>query len=112
MQDASSSFSSTADVTELRSSRDTSFRNSTMSSLHKSFKNQGLSSVVRKRISVLVINVTGTHKHFEKHEPTASAKHAAYVKTVMDVVTERLGTPDVFLGDRFLATWNTVKRRA
>eukprot|EP00760_Papus_ankaliazontas_P013066 PhM_4_TR15639/c0_g2_i2/m.64607 len=71
------------------------------------------SEVTRKRISVLVVNMTRCHALFESSDVAlASLKHGAFVKIVMDTVTERLGTPDVFIGDRFLATWNTVRRRA
>eukprot|EP00760_Papus_ankaliazontas_P015636 PhM_4_TR16628/c0_g1_i1/m.9136 len=71
--------------------------------------------IASKPISVMVVNMCNSHS-VQWDSITTGANNVkmfeSYVHTVLDAVTARHGTPDVFLGDRFLATWNTVKRRA
>ena len=67
--------------------------------------------VKAKKITIFVSNIKRWHSVSAKQGPNESAAiHSQYIKKVLDVVMGPLkGTPDVFLGDRFLATWNTVK---
>jgi class 3 adenylate cyclase len=63
-----------------------------------------------KRITVMVVNISKWHKTQDKLSLVdAGALHSNYIKGALEVVTAQKGTPDVFLGDRFLATWNSVK---
>eukprot|EP00760_Papus_ankaliazontas_P038558 PhM_4_TR9184/c0_g1_i1/m.67712 len=88
-----------------------------------------LASIAQKHISVLLVNVRNTHtEHFplqnnkkgtkqqQQQQPVVCGnkllQFESYIEAVLSTVVARHGTPDVFLGDRFLATWNTVKRRA
>eukprot|EP00760_Papus_ankaliazontas_P039277 PhM_4_TR9518/c3_g1_i1/m.98166 len=79
-----------------------------------------LATIFKRHITVLVVNVRHTHTlHFPNIARSNVPVNGSSVKTlehyihsVLGVVTARNGTADVFLGDRFLATWNTVKRRA
>eukprot|EP00759_Apiculatamorpha_spiralis_P017729 PhF_6_TR23822/c0_g1_i1/m.33381 len=61
----------------------------------------------QKKATVLVLNIKNFHGVI--HNSSALPLHAAYVKKVMDLVMAHKGTPDVFLGDRFIASWNTVR---
>ena len=67
--------------------------------------------VKAKRITIFVSNIKRWHSVSAKQGPNESASiHSQYIKKVLDVVMGPLkGTPDVFLGDRFRATWHTVK---
>jgi len=66
--------------------------------------------VKKKRITVMVINIRGFHHQNNKLSLEDSSKaHSQYVKAVLDVVGVNKGTPDVFTGDRFTATWNTSR---
>ena len=64
-----------------------------------------------KKITILVANIRRWHAVSVEQGPVVSASiHTQYIKKVLNVVMGPLkGTPDVFLGDRFLATWNTIK---
>eukprot|EP00759_Apiculatamorpha_spiralis_P003201 PhF_6_TR11543/c0_g1_i3/m.18540/K01768/E4.6.1.1; adenylate cyclase len=63
-----------------------------------------------KRVTVMVVNISKWHSLQDSMVPgDAAALHSQYIKTVMETVNAQKGTPDVFLGDRFLATWNTIR---
>ena len=67
--------------------------------------------IKQKRITILVVNVKHWHTQSRDLGVTAAKVHGLYINKVLDVVSSvtSKGTPDVFLGDRFLATWNTIR---
>eukprot|EP00760_Papus_ankaliazontas_P021425 PhM_4_TR18689/c1_g1_i3/m.46265/K01768/E4.6.1.1; adenylate cyclase len=68
--------------------------------------------IKKRRMSVVVVNVRGFHARMDQQPSETVAFHAEYVRRMVEIVRKHRGTPDVFLGDRFLATWNTVTRVA
>eukprot|EP00760_Papus_ankaliazontas_P008607 PhM_4_TR13895/c0_g1_i7/m.5489 len=66
--------------------------------------------VFRRNITVLVVNVRGFNKMVEVDASESLSMHTRLIQAIVRGVTKNRGTPDVFLGDRFLATWNTVTR--
>eukprot|EP00760_Papus_ankaliazontas_P003869 PhM_4_TR11658/c3_g1_i6/m.16516 len=64
----------------------------------------------KRRISVMLINVRGFHPMMDANSAGTVAMHSRLILGIVDAVKKNRGTPDVFLGDRFLATWNTVTR--
>eukprot|EP00759_Apiculatamorpha_spiralis_P056262 PhF_6_TR7987/c1_g1_i3/m.12241 len=65
-------------------------------------------TVTKKRITFSVCNVRNWHG-LNLTPSNIADVHTRYVQVLRDSVVTTKGTPDVFLGDRFLATWNTVR---
>jgi class 3 adenylate cyclase len=66
--------------------------------------------VKKKRISLMVVNIKGWHAIIDSASPNDAAfLHSTYVHMVLEAVNANKGTADVFLGDRFVASWNTIK---
>eukprot|EP00759_Apiculatamorpha_spiralis_P035649 PhF_6_TR36301/c1_g1_i5/m.52999/K01768/E4.6.1.1; adenylate cyclase len=64
----------------------------------------------QKKATVIVINVQGFHALLSSMGGTSAiSSHTSYIRKVYDVVIQNKGTPDVFVGDRFIATWNMVR---
>eukprot|EP00759_Apiculatamorpha_spiralis_P002187 PhF_6_TR10814/c1_g1_i1/m.17424/K01768/E4.6.1.1; adenylate cyclase len=66
--------------------------------------------IKQRKITVLVVNLTKWHKTVDNlGSSEAAAAHSSYIQKLVALVSESKGTPDVFLGDRFIATWNSIR---
>jgi len=109
-----SAASKVKDTASSHKSKASAASRSSMASTRMAAKKTAAASmdIKQKRISILVINVKHWLKQSHDLGQTNSANvHGLYIKKVMETVSSAAskGTPDVFLGDRFLATWNTIR---